>query len=71
MSNKYRVEMQDSVNGEKFNFAMHYEACNLECAFDSAKAEFPDATLVNARKVEPTLKEMLKQALSTLYKQAA
>lgn len=63
---KYRVLMQDEVNGEKFNFAMTYEACTLNCAADSADTEFLDAYVVDVTLVEPSLKELLATALKAV-----
>lgn len=49
---KYRVLMEDSVNGKKFNFAMTYDACDHNCAFDAASAEFHSASIVSFELVE-------------------
>lgn len=72
--NKYRVLMQDSVNGQAFNFAMTYEATNPNDAADLADVEFLDAYVVDVTKVEPTLGELLKRAIDAsngLYIEAA
>lgn len=64
---KYRVLMQDSVNGKSFNFAMVYDAVSPNDAADLADVEFLDAYVVDVTKVEPTLGELLKQALQGVY----
>jgi hypothetical protein len=61
---KYRVLMQDTVNGQVFNFAMVYDSCNANCALDSSEAEFPNATFVSVIPVEQDLGELLKKALA-------
>jgi hypothetical protein len=64
---KYRVLMEDSVNGEKFNFAMFYEAEGIIAATNDAAFEFPEATVVNVDIVHPSLGELLKSAINKLY----
>jgi hypothetical protein len=62
----YRVLMQDTVNGQAFNFAMVYEACTPNGASDSAIAEFPEATVVSITVVQPNLGELLQQAIDKI-----
>lgn len=52
---KYRVLMQDSVNGQSFHFAMHYDAAGMIGAASQAGEEFSDATVVEVRQVEPAV----------------
>lgn len=60
--NKYRVLMEDSVNGEKFNFAMHYEDKGLLGASLQASDEFTGAKVVKITEIKPTLDELLQMA---------
>lgn len=89
---KYRVLMQDTVNGKAFNFALLFDdvenkrqvsyetqaqlgwtdsQVHSHSACVLALGEFPDATVVDSKKVAPTVKEMLKDALTKLYSKAA
>lgn len=56
---KYRVLMEDSVNGQNFNFAVHYRAASNNDAITAAYDEFPDARFVDICIVPPTLQELL------------
>ena len=70
----YRVLMEDSVNGEKFNFAMIYEAEGIIAATNDAAFEFPEATIVSVDIVQPNMGDLLQQAIDStkgLYSQAA
>ena len=71
---KYRVLMEDSVNGEKFNFAMIYETDSNDASQIMAAAEFPGATIVSVDIVQPNMGDLLQQAIDStkgLYSQAA
>lgn len=48
---KYRVLMEDQVNGDKFNFAIPVEAAGMFSAELEAKLEFPEANVVEIREV--------------------
>lgn len=47
----YRVLMQDTHNGESFNFAVNVRAMMLHFALDKAKGEFPEAKVVSIARV--------------------
>lgn len=51
MSNVFRVAMTDSVNGEKFTFAVKYEAANANAAGKLAMVEWPGLLIVETRQV--------------------
>lgn len=40
MLREYKVVMSDTVNGERFTFAMRYKAMNMRVAGEMAIAEF-------------------------------
>lgn len=68
---KYRVLMENEVNGKTFNFAMHYTAEGIIGATNLAVEEFPEAIVREVRPVPPTLKELLEHATTALYRKAA
>jgi hypothetical protein len=51
MNNKYRVVMTDSVNGERFTFAVVYHAANANVAGHMAMSEWDNLTIVETRRV--------------------
>lgn len=51
MSNKYRVAMTDSVNGDKFTFAVVYDAANANAAGKMAMAEWDGLLIVETKRV--------------------
>lgn len=51
MSNMFRVLLTDSVNGDKFNFAVKYEAANANAAGKLAMAEWPGLYIVETKRV--------------------
>lgn len=52
MSNKYRVTMTDSVNGETFTFAIVYQAANANVAGKMAINEWDDLPIIDVKRVE-------------------
>lgn len=52
MSNKYRVTMTDSVNGETFTFAVHYMTPNASWAESLAINEWGNLPIIDVKRVE-------------------
>lgn len=51
MNNKYRVKMQDSVNGETFTFAVFYNSSSANGAKYLAFEEFGDVNILEVKRL--------------------
>lgn len=51
MNNKYRVVMTDWVNGERFTFAVAYDAANANVAGQMAMREWDNLYIVETSRV--------------------
>lgn len=49
MSNKYRVVMKDSVNGNSFTFAVYYHTANAKSAGQMAIKEWDNLPIIETQ----------------------